>query len=481
MSIRLLVVAAVSVLMIIIPAAHAHTPPIAFVAGFAKLPDGNGAEYVTYVSSLDFGIIAVRLEIRPEGSTDPRLWTAVGVGRPVNLDSSLWSVTWRPCPFSGFFQMRVVAADETGEDPELQPILHVGITDCVITPVPRPGLAAAIAVENHGDDGGMLRVQLEDSRYYPAALALSQSDTGIVDVDLIDLYAPDPDSPNRRAGSYEAPDMSTGYDVTFWIAQSDIEARRSTLSRGSMVVGYAAAGAGLAVVNEDICARVEIDSGETDYDLRIALYPIFSPFIQIAPGSWQLWPNCAFGETYTKIDVWTDSTATNPLRDRARVELSYRSPLPDVDLEVINFCDSDGDWGFDPVVPLPVHVRSGKAVFETSLEHLAGCYAVRTVHQDGPTHSPLPTTSRLSQNFPNPFNSATVIPFDVSDDAPWTLEIFNVIGQQVQAFEGPGGRARHQLRWDGTDGAGNSLASGLYLCRLSVGGLAQTQKMVLLK
>lgn len=482
MSIRLLVVAALSVLMIVIPAAHAHTPPIAFVAGFAKLPDGNGGvKHVTYASSFDFGIIAIRLEIRPEGSSDPWDWTAVGVGRPVNLDSSLWSVTWQPCLFSGLFQMRVVAADVTGDDPELQPILHVEINDCVITPMPRPGLSAAIAVENHGADGGLLHVLQEDSRYHPAAMALLQSDTRPVDADLIDLFSPDPDSPKWRAGRYEAPDISAGYNITFWVAQYDSEARQSALSHGSVAVGYAEAGAELAVANEDICARVDIDSGESNCDLRIALYPSFSPLVQVAPGSWQLWPNCAFGETYTSIEVWTDSMPTRPPRGRARVELSYRSSLPDGDLEVMNFCDFDDDWGPDPLVPTPIPVQAGRAVFETSVARLAGCYAVRTVHHDGPAHSPLPTASRLSQNVPNPFNSATVIPFDVSDDAPWTLEIFNVMGQKVREFDGPGGRMRYQLRWDGTDGAGNRLASGLYLCRLSVGGLVQTQKMVLLK
>jgi hypothetical protein len=366
MSIRLLVMAAVSTLMIVTPTAHAHTPPIAFVAGFAKLPDGNGATYVTYVSSLDFGIIAVRLEIRPEGSTDPRLWTAVGVGRPVNLDSSLWSVTWQPCPFGGFFQMRAVAADVTGEDPELQPILRVGINDCVITPMPRPGLSAEIAVENHGADGGLLHVLQEDAQYHPAAMALLQSDTGLMDADLIDLFSPDPDSPRRRAGRYEAPAMSTGYDFTFWIAQNDIEARHSALSRSSVVVGHAEAGAELTVVNEDICASVVIDSGETDDDLIVTLYPILLPTLQWSGDGTELWPNCAFGDTYTGIEVDRRGATSNPVSGIAHVEVSCRSSLPDSALQVTNLCDEDEGWQFPPSEPIsPV---AGAVTFSVAIE-----------------------------------------------------------------------------------------------------------------
>jgi len=73
----------------------------------------------------------------------------------------------------------------------------------------------------------------------------------------------------------------------------------------------------------------------------------------------------------------------------------------------------------------------------------------------------------LSQNFPNPFNSSTVIQYYLPENAEVTLEIFNLIGQQITTLtSGKQTAGIHQMVWDGTDALKNSLPSGLYFYRL---------------
>ncbi len=98
----------------------------------------------------------------------------------------------------------------------------------------------------------------------------------------------------------------------------------------------------------------------------------------------------------------------------------------------------------------------------------------------------LPITFHLSQNYPNPFNSNTVISYQLSAvgnrRSAVSLKIYNIAGQLVRTLvDGAKQPGRHSVVWNGMDKEGHSVASGIYLCRLRVGNLSQTMKMVLLR
>lgn len=95
----------------------------------------------------------------------------------------------------------------------------------------------------------------------------------------------------------------------------------------------------------------------------------------------------------------------------------------------------------------------------------------------------LPATFSLNQNFPNPFNSRTVIEFDLPQGGHVTMEIFNLAGQIVATMIKDHRKAGHyQIRWDGKDDNGRALASGVYLYRLQFDGAHQaTRKLVMLR
>jgi hypothetical protein len=94
-----------------------------------------------------------------------------------------------------------------------------------------------------------------------------------------------------------------------------------------------------------------------------------------------------------------------------------------------------------------------------------------------------PADFSLNPNFPNPFNPQTTIPWNQSVSAAVQLEIFDISGRLVKSLikEDRYNPGAHQSVWDGTDIAGNNVASGLYLSRLEINAEVQTKRMVLLR
>jgi deoxyribonuclease-1 len=91
--------------------------------------------------------------------------------------------------------------------------------------------------------------------------------------------------------------------------------------------------------------------------------------------------------------------------------------------------------------------------------------------------SELPATVSLFPNYPNPFNPATTIRYVNPTQVHVTLQIFNVLGEEVARLVDnilpPG---EHAVVWTATD-----VSSGVYIYRLTAGSVVKTRRMVLLK
>jgi hypothetical protein len=84
----------------------------------------------------------------------------------------------------------------------------------------------------------------------------------------------------------------------------------------------------------------------------------------------------------------------------------------------------------------------------------------------------------LHQNFPNPFNPATVIRFAVPNDQYVTVKVFNLLGQEVRTlFDGmvPGGEMQ-SVKFDASN-----LSAGVYYYSMKSAGTTEVKKMLLLK
>ena len=82
-----------------------------------------------------------------------------------------------------------------------------------------------------------------------------------------------------------------------------------------------------------------------------------------------------------------------------------------------------------------------------------------------------PENMKLYQNYPNPFNprhEETTITFDLSADALLTVDVFDITGTRIKRLvDGEHRTAAHyeDLKWDGTNESGKTVASGLYILR----------------
>lgn len=94
----------------------------------------------------------------------------------------------------------------------------------------------------------------------------------------------------------------------------------------------------------------------------------------------------------------------------------------------------------------------------------------------------LPTETQLRQNWPNPFNTETVLSWSLMKPGPVRLEVFALNGQRLAVLHrGPQQAGHHRLHWDGRDDEGRPLASGVYLYRLTSAGGDLTRKLTLLR
>jgi uncharacterized lipoprotein YddW (UPF0748 family) len=106
-----------------------------------------------------------------------------------------------------------------------------------------------------------------------------------------------------------------------------------------------------------------------------------------------------------------------------------------------------------------------------------------TVVQVASSHvefSQKPDIHVLLANYPNPFNASTIIQYDLPENAQVSVSIFDMNGKPVRTLAATYSSSG-DIRWDGTNDAGQSLSTGIYLCRLMAGVHHASIKLVLLK
>jgi flagellar hook assembly protein FlgD len=91
------------------------------------------------------------------------------------------------------------------------------------------------------------------------------------------------------------------------------------------------------------------------------------------------------------------------------------------------------------------------------------------------------------QNWPNPFNPETWIPFQLSKDADVTPTIYDIHGRLVRRFDlgyVPAGIYRmkdNAIHWNGANSTGERVSSGVYFYHIQAGSFSASRKMVILK
>jgi len=143
------------------------------------------------------------------------------------------------------------------------------------------------------------------------------------------------------------------------------------------------------------------------------------------------------------------------------------------------FMDLNLNFAHDPDEPFGIY--GGDAPLPINVQPLSFPDNVNITLTDPSATPPLPRA--LPQNlslisvYPNPFNSAATVTFDLPQAANAELSVFNSLGQRVGTLvRGPLAAGEHRAVWNA-----EGWPSGTYLIRLEAGAAQATQKVMLLR
>ena len=96
--------------------------------------------------------------------------------------------------------------------------------------------------------------------------------------------------------------------------------------------------------------------------------------------------------------------------------------------------------------------------------------------------SELPTLFELKNNYPNPFNPITLIPFDLASTSNVSLVIYDLHGNKVRSLvKGTFSAGSYTTSWNGRNDDGIQLGSGIYFYRFTAGDFTATKQMLMMK
>jgi hypothetical protein len=96
--------------------------------------------------------------------------------------------------------------------------------------------------------------------------------------------------------------------------------------------------------------------------------------------------------------------------------------------------------------------------------------------------APIASGLEFLGSYPNPFNPRTTLLCELGSQSEVKVSVYDVEGRLVrELFAGRLPAGRHAFEWDGKDAEGRTVASGIYLSRISNGERFVRSKMILVK
>jgi len=150
------------------------------------------------------------------------------------------------------------------------------------------------------------------------------------------------------------------------------------------------------------------------------------------------------------------------------------------------------DWSYEALSGFPPRstVISGKLITD-SIGYICGgsggqAFMLHTTNGGTTFVPPQPNGTLkqyyLAQNYPNPFNPSTTIRFELPQSTTVRLILYNALGQLIATLVDQERQAgRHEVVWDGRNSLGQSVAGGIYFCRIQAGVFEQTRKLALVR
>lgn len=133
---------------------------------------------------------------------------------------------------------------------------------------------------------------------------------------------------------------------------------------------------------------------------------------------------------------------------------------------------------------IPVNCRIRPASFDDYLKIVQDLERGLTTSEIPEDSEEIETVvAKLSHsNYPNPFNPTTTIAFSLPEESEVSVSIYNIKGQKVTDLTDEHyNKGKHSVIWNGKDANRKSVASGLYLYKISTDKAVAMKKIMLLK
>lgn len=155
----------------------------------------------------------------------------------------------------------------------------------------------------------------------------------------------------------------------------------------------------------------------------------------------------------------------------------YRSDVSGLTVEEMTLVSSTPDSFFVDADP-----GAGTWFYVVTAEDVHGNESEPSAEVSATVEPPLPLAFALRSSYPNPFSACARIEYDVPADADVQLRIFDVSGRLVTVLhDGPVSAGTKREVWDGTDGSGQQVASGVYYCQFRAPGVEKRIRMTLVR
>ena len=190
-------------------------------------------------------------------------------------------------------------------------------------------------------------------------------------------------------------------------------------------------------------------------------------------------PSAGAAYSFVNVDGAWDNAAT-VVPEVAHPNLFYGSATAiSGDTVIVTGCDGP-EKGVGVGNGIVAYVYSGAERFNTPP------FAVEPFGLKVTTLAHLKRTA-LHQNFPNPFNPETWLPYQLAAEVQVRFSIYNIHGQLMRELDlGTQAAGDYLTReaaayWDGRDQVGETVSSGMYFFTLQAGGFQATRRMLILK
>ena len=237
------------------------------------------------------------------------------------------------------------------------------------------------------------------------------------------------------------------------------------------------------LISGSSCIDAAIENTTIIYENgRIDVPPM--PFLGLAP-------DMGACESHDVLPVELTQFSAKLLNDYVRLEWSTVSERNNYGFEIQK---SDRKKGFHKIGFLKgagTTIETQSYEFKDSkIEIGTYSYRLKQIDLDGTTlfSSPVeiqvkpPQQFQLYPNYPNPFNSNTIIRFDIPARDHISISIYNAVGQKIKTLlDEEKAAGCYEIRWDGRDELGKSISSGVYFLTLKTTTFACANKLILLR